>query len=154
MKRVGLHLRLNGSLMHVAHKAVRLQLPFFQCFFVLITTNKMIRPSAQEIKEFVSFRAQHFGSLYLHGSYWINLSSLEHNGYHVLQKELELAKKLAFTHMVLHSGSAKGAKQKVEGIDMLARVLNTLFKTEHEINILLENTAHGNFSIESGLQDF
>lgn len=153
-KRIGLHVRLNDSIVAMAQQAIRMELPFFQCFFLSLTTNKLIQPSGQEIREFLTLRREHFDALYLHGSYWINLASLENNGYHILRRELALAKRLEFTHLVLHPGSAKGAREKNEGIDALARMLNRLLFYEHGINVILENTAHGNMSVGSDLQDF
>jgi len=153
-KRIGLHLRLNSSIVSMAQQAIRMELPFFQCFLLLLATNKLIQPSEQEVREFLALRRDHFTSLYLHGSYWINLASLENNGYHILRKELTLAKRLEFTHLVLHPGSAKGAREKSEGIEALARMLNRLLFHERNIKIILENTAHGNLSVGSDLQDF
>ncbi len=154
MRPLGLHMRLNGSLMTVAQRAVALQLPFFQSFFVNFVTNKMIQPSKQEINEFVHYTRAHFSQLYVHGSYWINLASLLHTGYSVFKKELALAQRLSFTHMVLHPGTAKGATTKLEGIDALARVLNTINAVDHGLMIVLENTAHGNLAVGSDLCDF
>ncbi len=153
-KRIGLHVRLNNSIVPMAQQAIKMELPFFQCFLLLLTTNKLVAPSDQEIREFLALRRDHFSALYLHGSYWINLASLENNGYHILRKELALAKRLEFTHLVLHPGSAKGAREKSEGIDALARMLNRLLFHEHTIKIILENTAHGNLSVGSDLEDF
>ncbi len=55
---------------------------------------------------------------------------------------------------MLHSGSAKGAREKSEGIDALAQMLNRLLFHERDIKIILENTAHGNLSVGSDLVDF
>jgi len=154
MDRVGLHLRLDESLHAMVEKAIRLQLPFFQCFFMSLSTNKLIKLSQKEIDEFLAIRHKYFGDLYLHGSYWINLSSLLYNGYRALERELALAKKLAFTHLVIHPGSAKGADNRMQGIDALAQALNTLLAQEDEIKIVLENTAHGNLTVGSDITDF
>jgi|SRR5579863_289360 len=154
MRSLGLHIRLHGSLMDVACRAVALRLPFFQSFFVDIVTNKMIQPTRQEADAFAHFARAHFSQLYVHGSYWINLASLRHTGYAVFKKELTLAQRLAFTHMVLHPGTAKGATAKLEGIDALARVLNRINAVDHGIIIMLENTAHGNLAVGSDLGDF
>ena len=137
MRSLGLHMRLNGSLMALANRAVALQLPFFQSFFVNIGNNKMIQPTKQEVDEFVRYARTHFSQLYVHGSYWINLASLVHTGYTVFKKEMALAQRLSFTHMVLHPGTAKGAVTKREGIDALARVLNTINAVDHGLMIVL-----------------
>lgn len=153
-QRIGLHIRLTGSVLELIHKAQRLQLPFFQCFFVLQATGRLIRVSKREVQSFVAARRQHFNDLFFHGSYWINLAGLLSNGYRSLERENRLAKRLAFTHMILHAGTAKGAREKCEGIDALACSLNTLFKTEQSIDVMLENTAHGNLAVGSDILDF
>jgi deoxyribonuclease IV len=154
LSNVGLHLRLGETLIDLAHKAHRLNLSFFQCFFVSQRTRKLLQLTSSEIHSFVQLRRQYFTQLYLHGSYWINLSSITYNGYRTLERELTIAKKLEFTHMILHPGFAKGAKQKSEGIQALARALNKLLKYENDITIVLENTTHGNLSVGSDILDF
>lgn len=153
-KRIGLHLRLNHSIVEMVQQAIRMELPFFQCFLLSLITNKRIEPSEQEVREFLALKREHFNTLYVHGSYWVNLASLGSNGYHLLRKELTLAKRLEFTHFVLHPGSAKGARETSEGIDALARMINRLLFHERTINIILENTAHGNLTVGSNLHDF
>jgi len=154
LSNVGLHFRLVKTLIDLAYKACRLNIPFFQCFFISEETGRLVQPKNEEIKLFVALRRQYFNQLYLHGSYWINLSSIEYNGYRTLKRELNIAKKLEFTHMILHPGFAKGAREKNEGIRALARALNKLLKSEQDITIVLENTTHGNLSIGSDILDF
>ena len=154
MSNVGLHLRLGKRLIDLVHKACRFNLSFFQCFLVLQETGRLLQLKDAEIKSFVQLRRQYFNQLYLHGSYWINLSSITYNGYRALERELTIAKKLEFTHMILHPGFAKGAEKKSEGIRALARALNRLLKREQDITIVLENTTHGNLSIGSDILDF
>ena len=120
MSNVGLHFRLVNTLIDLAHKACRLNIPFFQCFLISQETGRLVQPKDAEIKSFVALRRQYFNQLYLHGSYWINLSSIEYNGFRTLKRELNIAKKLEFTHMILHPGFAKGAREKNEGIMALA----------------------------------
>lgn len=153
-RRIGLHVRLTQSILEPIRKAQQLQLPFFQCFFVLPASGKLVEVSTSEMQSFLVLRRQHFDQLFFHGSYWINLASLGYNGYRFLKRELNLAKQLEFNHMILHPGTAKGATQKKEGIDALARALNRLFTTENDIGVILENTAHGNLSVGSDMLDF
>lgn len=154
MHRVGLHIRTDGSLLDLVNRATALELPFFQCFFISNLTNTRIRPTHQEIRQFAQVVQQQFVSVYVHGSYWINLASLQHTGFSLFKKELELARRLACTHMVLHPGTAKGALSKMEGVDALARVLNLVNQTDHGIQLVLENTAHGNLAVGSDITDF
>lgn len=152
-ERFGLHIRLHSSIIELVERAQRLQLPFFQCFFVIKETGKLVKIDAEEKKIFLQARV-HFNQLICHGSYWINLASLGYNGYRALERELDLAKRLEFTHLVLHPGVAKGAENKMQGIDALARALNRIIKNEQEIHFLLENTCHGNLAVGSDILDF
>jgi deoxyribonuclease-4 len=108
----------------------------------------------QDVDLFLRDYRPAFNSLYLHGSYWINLANIGRTKHHILTKELQWAKKLSFTHMILHPGSAKGAIDREEGIDALASALNGILKREHDIKIVLENTAHGKMAIGSDMYDF
>ena len=69
-------------------------------------------------------------------------------------RELELAKKLEFTAIVLHPGSARKTGKKADGVAAIARKLNAILKNETDITILLENTAHAGHSIGGDLNDF
>ncbi|MDP3889491.1 MAG: deoxyribonuclease IV [bacterium] len=154
MRHIGLHLRLTESLHELAQKAQNLRLPFFQCFFVFQATGKLIMLSEKEIQSFVKKYRDVFSGMYLHGSYWINLAGIKNNGYRAFKRELALAKRLSFTHMILHSGSATGAENRIEGINAFASMLNSILKDENEIQIIVENTAHGNMAIGSDIHDF
>ena len=72
----------------------------------------------------------------------------------ILERELELAKKLELTHIVIHPGSTKRIEDRPEGIDSLACALNHLFKKDRNIRVLLENAAHGKRCIGGDLFDF
>lgn len=152
MKKIGLHIRLNKTLLDVVDRAENLAVPIFQCFFIHQLTNQFIQPGEEEIKEFLK-RRHYFQQLYLHGSYWINLASYT-SGNKILLREITLAKKLEFTHIILHPGSAKRVKDKREGIGVIARNLNRIFKIESDIKVVLENTAHAGLSIGGDLNDF
>ena len=152
--RLGTHIRLQGSIIEAIERAERLSIPFFQLFFVIQSSGKMIKINHDEITFFLQKKRNFSQSLFCHGSYWINLSSLGNNGYHSLEREIALAKRLEFPYFVLHAGSAKGARDKNEGIDALVRSLNRLFRQEKDIVVLLENTCHGNMSIGSDIKDF
>jgi len=154
LSRVGLHVRIHASVTDVLEKASRLQLPFFQCFLIKHGCNQLITVTNYELQLLASLRSQ-YNQLYFHGSYYINLASVKgNNGYRRLKKELNLAKRLGFSHMILHPGTACGATTKIEGIYALARALNTILQHENDVRIVLENTAHGNLSIGSDINDF
>ncbi len=152
MNKAGLHLRFNASLLETVNKALRLKLPFFQCF-LMSQESKYVDPNAQEIREFLKLRRLHFKDLYVHGSYWINAAG-KNSRHPVLRKELDLAQKLEFTHVVLHPGCANGCASRSEGIDNLAALLNNLTKKNLPVKIVLENSAHSNLSIGGDLHDF
>ena len=154
MRPIGLHVRFTGTLQELVHKALTLKARIFQCFFVRQETGKMVDLTDDEIGEFLTLRRKHFDNLYLHGSYWINLASVRYNGFRAFERELALAKRLEFTHMIVHPGSAKGARNKEVGIDALARVLNRVTKKEQEIQFILENTTHGKLTVGSDISDF
>lgn len=152
--RVGAHIRLRSSLYELLERAEKLNLPFFQCFFVPQETGKLLEFPDNEMRDFVKIRRTRFTNLYCHASYWVNLASLGNNGFVQLRREIMIAKKLEFTHIVLHAGTAKGAMDKSEGIDALAMALNNLFKYEQHITVLLENTCHSNLAVGSDIFDF
>ncbi len=154
MRDVGLHIRLTETMQEVAQKAIRLKLPFFQSFFMRQAVNRFVDMTDEEIAFFVKNYRLHFGNLYLHGSYWINFAGVKRNGYRAYEREINLAKRLEFTHMVLHLGSANGGQTKEDGINACARMLNRVLKKEHQIKLIIENTAHGNLAVGSDINDF
>ena len=124
MKIVGLHIRLTGTIFDVAQKAYAFKMPLFQCFFIHQETNTFIQLTEQEIALFLKEWRPLFKNIYLHGSYWINLAS-EFSGNKILLREIELAKKL-----------------------------NKITKTENDMVIVLENSAHGGRSLGGDFHDF
>ena len=121
---IGLHVRITESLTELIERALRLNISTFQLFLVEQNTRRIFNFSQEEIEQFNSLREKHFGRLYIHGSYLVNLAGFRYNGTQVLYKEIALAKKLGFTDIVLHSGSAHGAHDKSTGIDMVAKHKN------------------------------
>lgn len=152
MKNVGLHIRLEESLTKVAEKALRLNLKFFQTFITLMN-GKYIDLQEQDVKNFLKLRPN-FSEIYLHGSYWINLCSAKGRGLQLLKRELEIANRLQFSHIVLHPGAAKGFETKEEGLEKLAKGLNEVLSKNNTIQIILENTTHGNMSIGGDLNEY
>jgi deoxyribonuclease IV len=153
LRLIGLHLRFEHSILETLEQARIRALDVFQCFLIAQQSNKLVAPSADQIKEFRQIRSAHFSHFFVHGSYWINLAQPHNNGFSLLMREWRLARKLEATHFVLHPGAARGLTRE-EGIDVLARAFNTLLDKEHELELVLENTAHGNMAIGSDLNDF
>jgi deoxyribonuclease-4 len=154
MRKIGLHVRLNHSLTDMIEQALRLKMDFFQCFMVLQGTGTIFTLDDFDVQSYLKLRREHFGDLYMHGSYWINLASISFAKHYSLQHELAMAKKLEFTHMVLHPGSAKGAQSKLEGIDAMARIINATLRTENSVKLVIENGAFGALSVGGDLIDF
>lgn len=152
--RVGTHIRMRSSLKELLDRADFLDLPFFQCFFVLQESGKLIQPPREDVYEFLKIRRSYYDNLFCHISYWVNLSSLGNNGFAQLCREITFAKRLGFNHFVLHAGTAKGSTNRMQGVDALAIALNNLFAREHDIVVMLENSSHGNLAIGSDLNDF
>jgi len=154
VNRVGLHLRLADSLVAIAHQAIALQLPFFQSFIVRRIGRQVIWPTQQEQRAFRALCRDHFTTLFAHGSFWVNLSHTYYDNAYALGRELMCARKLGFTHLVVHAGCAVGAKDRGIGIDILVRTINKVMQYERDIVLVLENTAHGNLSVGSDINDF
>lgn len=153
MRDIGLHLRLTNTLEDLVEKAQSLELSVFQCFFLHQETMRFIRPSREEIAAFVQLRDQ-FKQLFVHSSYWTNLASIDRISSRMLESEINLAKRLGFAQLIVHPGCTKGAVDRMEGIDALVRRLNEILKCENDVQIVLENTAHGKHSVGSDLNDF
>lgn len=152
-RKIGLHLRLTDTLSEILEKAVRLETPILQCFLITQAGQKYAEFSAEEIKKCVALR-KNFEIMYLHASYWVNLAGCQRNGWRNFQKEIELGKQLGFSHIIIHPGSATGCENKDQGIEYLARALNKTLKTENDIKIVLENTAHARKTVGGNLNDF
>ncbi len=153
MRLIGLHLRLNSNLTTLIEKAIRLELPFFQCFLVHQYTKRLGKFDDEDVRNFLALR-KNFKDIYLHGSYWINLAGVRHTQHKSFTRELRLAHQLGFGYMVLHAGSAKGGKNKRDGIEALASAMNNILKNERTVEFVLENSAHGRLNIGGDLQDY
>lgn len=153
-RNIGLHLRLGTSLIDLLDRAIALKQPILQCFFIVQNINKYVTFTSGELEEFLKKRKKHFKELYLHASYWVNLSGKKNSGWRTFKKELELARSLGFTHIVIHPGSSTGCKDKQEGIACLAQALNKAIERYPDITIVIENTAHAKMSVGGDLEDF
>lgn len=153
MNQIGIHIRLTNTINDVIEKAIRLGLPLFQTFAVT-DQGHVIKLNQTDIDSYLILRRAHFKDLYLHSSYWVNLSRDNQKSYKTFLRELNLAKTLEFTHFILHPGAAEIKSKKDAGITILAKYLNSVLSNDLPLTILLENTAHGGRSIGSNLHDF
>ena len=149
----------------MAETARALGLKTFQFFLVRELKQRYITVNAEEKKAFVKIRQEHFSTLYLHSSYWINACTADQSIFalskRLFQKELDAVLALELNYLVLHAGSAKGQSVTPEdpygikkGIEQLAKLLNELCKQYPTVQLLLENTAFGKNTIGSNLADF
>lgn len=153
MSRIGLHLRVTDSLRAVAHQALALQLPHFQSFlFARDAHGDLLMPSDREVMQFRKLCEKRFPVLYAHAPFWLNLADPARSSLEGLWKQVQLAQRLGFTHLIMHPGSSVAAS-RADGIAMVARTLNSLLKKEFSVKLVLENTAHGNNAVGSSITD-
>lgn len=153
MREIGLHLRLNSTLLGVYEHAQRLGIDSFQCFFVLEDIGTYYELSDREAVE-CTREGSHFKHRYVHGSYWINPAAKNGSKLPALKKEISMAQQAGFTHMILHPGSARGTVDKKEAIDRLAENIDDILSKRYPVEILLENAAHGGYALGGNLEDF
>lgn len=154
MRNIGLHLRLTTTLLSLINKAIEQKSTIMQCFFIISENMQYVSFAEGELEACRKKIKEHFKEVYLHASYWVNLAGMRRNGWKTFKREVELARQLGFTHVIIHPGSATGCKDKSEGISYLAKALNRALEKYDDITIVLENTAHGNMSVGGDLEDF
>jgi apurinic endonuclease APN1 len=152
MKKAGFHLRPQIPLKKVFDQAKELGLKCFQTF--VINDQRLLDLDLTDIK--ICHLATNEIELYVHGSYWICPTLNDHRSFKSFKTEYELALALGAKYFVIHLGSGKRYKSKDIAIEQSARFLNEITKniTQPECQILLENTAHQNYTIGSELNDF
>lgn len=150
MAKVGLHLRITSTMKEVIERALRLELPLFQSFLVH-QKSKAYVSCTKELITFCSLQGKCFDRRYVHGSYFINLASSYKQ--HILKKEIELAKRLLFTHVVFHPGAITDTVERTVGIDRIAKTLDNVLKRENDLVIVLENSAHAQKSLGGSLEE-
>lgn len=151
-RNIGLHLRVRDDLSALIQKAIDMRLRVFQCFLTSPLTTKLLKLSASECDQIASQLAEHGIDGYVHISYHANLC--EPQGLYILRKEISLAQKLGFKFVVVHPGSAKWCGNKEQGLQVCIETLNTIISEKPDITIILENSAHANFTIGGDLNDF
>jgi len=151
---VGLQLRLGNSITELAQKALRLELSSFQCFLTVQETDRSFILRKQDQESFVALREEHFGPLFLHGSYMSNLADSSYLRHPRLEHEVRLATQLGFTHIILHPGAYSANCVREDALDSVARVVNHFLSRTSTIIIVLENIAHGKRAVGGALEDF
>ena len=152
---IGLHIRYKDSILEALEKALKLKISVFQLFISKKSDPYLfLSLREEEIERFFKASCSSFEKVVIHSSYWTDLASGSNYGKDIFLKELEIAKKLGCTHFVIHSGSSKKFATKSTGIVNLARTLNGVLPKDLGFQIVIENTAFGNYYIGSDFQDF
>lgn len=150
---VGAHLRMNESVVDLAYQAQCYNLAVIQFFLFHQKTKKTIKPSQEEIEQFKLLMTKRI--YVIHGSYFINIAARKSYGAQkILRNELSLAQDIGCTKYILHPGASTGWDCKADGIKALSDILSECMQQFPDIDIILENTAHGKKNIGSDLYDF
>ena len=152
MRKAGFHLRPQIPFKKVFDKAKELEIKCFQTF--VINEQTILDLNQDDIA--LCNSTTNDIELYVHGSYWICPSLNDHRSLQSFKNEYELALSLGAKFFIIHLGSGKRYKSKDLGIEQSARFLNQITKNiaHDDCTILLENTAHQNFTVGSELDDF
>lgn len=89
----------------------------------------------------ISFQDSFFNnsSLYIHGSYRINLA--QKSAFHpVIKKELARMNDFGFNQYILHPGSWKGSEKKNEALETVSKMITFFSELYPGINFIIENT--------------
>ena len=151
--RFGLHIRLHESLFDAVAKTERLQHRFFQTVLML-QTKKFLNLTDEEINRFVAHRRKNYDQLFVHGAYWCNVTDIAGRVFYSLQREIELAEQLEFTHIVIHPGSFAKAMKREDRVEYIAKAVTILLEKSSKIIILLENSPHKDLSFSSSIEEF
>jgi len=151
--RFGLHIRLHESLFDAVAKTERLQHRFFQTVLML-QTKKFLNLTDEDIHHFVAHRRKNYDQLFVHGAYWCNVTDIAGRGFYSLQREIELAEQLEFTHIVIHPGSFAKAMKPEERVEYIAKAVKILLEKSSKIIILLENSPHKDLSFSPSIEEF
>ena len=79
----------------------------------------------------------------------MNPASCERTHHPILEREIELAQRLQVPYLILHPGVAVNNDERIESIEALVKIINTVHAQQEDVTIVLENTAHDNRSVVS-----
>ena len=148
---IGLHHRLTGSFTDIIYRAQAYGAPHFQTF--LVNSEGKTIDLTPEIVTYYRHRRDLFDRLYVHSSYRINLANPEREHHGLFERELYFAKKLGFSHVVLHAGAEVKQVTRQQALDTFARRLNEYAKRERDLRFILENSAHGKRSLGGDIDE-
>lgn len=160
--RLGIHFRLENSYSDLAKKTQEYDIQYCQFFLFSQKTLRYHFPKEEDKKEFLELSKKYLKKIFVHSAYWINACSGNEIGFKrslsTIKKEINLAKELGITNLIMHSGSAKHfldtdiKKAKAKGIKSLIKFLDAVFE-ETDATILIENVAHGHKTIGNEFED-
>lgn len=155
MRHVGLHVRLNGSVEDLVARMREIGLSTFQCFLVEQSSGKLVKFSEHDRAIIHAYIQENTVATFAHSSYLVNPArDVPLSAHYAFKRELVLAKQLGFSHVVLHPGSFDKTKNRKDGIELLARFVNTVMRNEPLLRLVLENIAFANHSLGGDLEDF
>ena len=149
----GLHIRLHESLFDALDKIERLEQRFFQTVLML-QTRKFLNMTDEDIAKFVKLRRKLCDQVFAHGAYWSNITDTSSRGFYSLTKEVELAEKLEFTHIVIHPGSFAKDLSIDQRVDYIMQGVQALLAASSHIIILLENSPHKDKAFSCNFEEF
>lgn len=152
MRNKGFHLRPISPFNETFLKAKELNANCLQTF--VVDTNRLLSLDETDIK--LSHKLAQDIDLYIHGSYWICPTYNCESSVTAFKKEYERSLALGAKLFILHLGSAKKYQDKNIGIEQAVKFLNKITKNiiQNDCMLLIENTAHKNFTVGSDLTDF
>lgn len=151
---VGIHVRLKDSFFEGIEKASRLQIPLYQSFLI-DESGIYFDLSKKDIEKFIQVADEKGIDVIIHSSYWASIMNVKNRGFHSFKRETEVVEKLKRHAIVVHPGSKKGmSEDPIEAIKEVAHAVDTFQELFPNIQILIENSAHGGFSFGGNLSDF
>lgn len=150
--RFGLHIRLNSSLQDAIEKIQRLDHKFFQTVLML-QSRQFLSLTDESVQQFVRARRRYCDKVFAHAAYWSNLTNIDSRGFYSLQKEIEIAEKLEFTHMVVHAGSFSHRMSCDKRVQHIIKAIDILLASSSTIIILLENSPHKDMSFSANIEE-
>lgn len=151
MRSVGLHIRYERDFKSVIDQALFLNTDIFQSFFVN-AKGTYISPTADLVNHYRTLRDR-FKALYVHSSYLINIADPILEKHPLLIKELNRARQLNFSHIIIHPGAQTKAITRQQAIDTVVHRLNALTQEYTDISFILENCAHGKRALGGQIED-
>jgi deoxyribonuclease IV len=148
---IGSHIALKTHISHVAQRALELELSLFQTF-TITTAKKPFWPTKNDARAFMNMRDS-FNAIYMHASYWINCASNTSNALNLMMREFDLVHYLEIPYVIIHPGAITTNQSRQDGIDCVARRVNTILQRYPHVTILLENPAHGGRTIGGNIHE-